>query len=133
LSLDKVKIKNETKLMLLVNQASALRHMGKEDESKKILDGNDWSAVSDLFKICVASVLGDVDEFVRLVPVLKAADSLTGRSFLQWPCFSFMLGERRAQDVLTSEFELDFEQNVEEVSPEGSEMAALDDQTGTKH
>lgn len=133
LGLQKVKITNETKLMLLVNQASALRHMGKLEESKNILDGTDWTAVSDLFKICVASVRGDIDEFVRLVPVLKAGGILTGRSVLQWPCFAFMLAERRAQDIMTSEFGLDFDQNVEEIPSEGGDIPVLQGQAETTH
>lgn len=104
LSLEKTKITDETKLMLLVNRASALRHAGQEEEAKKLLDSTDWSAASDVFRISVASVRGDTEKFVELLPIVKATGSITSQSILEWPCFSFMLEDGNAKSAISDIF-----------------------------
>jgi len=107
LDLQKVKITSETRLMLLVNQASALRHLERVDEARKVLDANDWSAVSDIFKICVAAVRGDVNEFIKYMKYLKLSGGLRPELLLEWPCFSFMLNDVNAREAISEEFSLD--------------------------
>jgi hypothetical protein len=106
LGLKNVKLTEQTRLMLIVNRASAVRHDGRTEEAKKILDDQDWSAVSDIFKICACSVRGDAEGFVRLLPSLKAAGTLSAHSLLNWPCFSFMLSDESAQPVIQQEFDI---------------------------
>jgi len=124
LSLEKVHITGETRLMLLVNKASALRHTGKFDEAKKLLDSNDWTAVSDLFKICVASVSGNVEEFKRISTILNKAGVLTGSMLLNWPCFSFMVCDEEVRKFISLEFNLSLATDAADVvlvSANGSE------------
>lgn len=100
LSLQKVKMTAEIQLMLIVNRASALRHLGCLEESKKILQSNDWSASSDLFKICVAAISEDAEEFVELLPRVKLSGSLSASDLVSWPCFSFIIENDIAKSAI---------------------------------
>lgn len=107
LNLKKVKVTTETRLMLIVNKASAVGHQGRIPEATKILDSEDWSAVSDIFKICVSSLKKDGKEFHRLLQSLASSETLTVQSVLTWPCFSFMRDDKAGQKAIKDVFGID--------------------------
>lgn len=72
--------------MIVVNYASALRLSGDGDGAKKILDAQDWSAVDDDFRQCVAAVRGDVGEVVKLMKKLGSGGSESSK-YRGWPVF----------------------------------------------
>lgn len=106
LSLKNVKISEKTRLMLIVNHASAVRHEGDKDKSNEILNQYDWSASSDIFKICVASVRGDSVEFSRLLPEMKVSQKIEAYELLSWPCFKFMLEDEIGRACIDEHFDL---------------------------
>ena len=112
LGLKGAKITSEIRLMLIVNRASAMRHDGREEEAKAFLEKEDWTAVSDLFKICVASVSGDVKKFEELLPKLNASGEINAHSLLTWPCFSFVRKDAQAQAVIKNVFNIDLGKEV---------------------
>lgn len=104
LRLKNVQMSEEVRRMLIVNRASALRHGGGIETAIELLNNEDWSAVSDKFKICVASVKGDIDSFLKLLDVCLNSNVIDSHSLLTWPCFSFMISnddtKRRVYDAL---------------------------------
>ena len=73
---------------MIVNLANAVRLQGKKDEANKILDKEDWSAVDNTFKICVASVHGDIEQVLHLMPIIGPDGRPTAEQYRTWPVFS---------------------------------------------
>lgn len=90
LSLKNSGIKEAQRLRLVVNLASAHLHMKEEEEAKRVLGKEDWSATSDDFQISVAALRKDIQEVNRLLPMIKASDRLSAHEFRIWPVFDFI-------------------------------------------
>jgi hypothetical protein len=73
--------------MMLINQANAVRLQKRPDDASKLLEKDDWSAVSDDFKICVAAVRGDVDEVVTMLKKIGKQGEPSGEDYRTWPVF----------------------------------------------
>ncbi|WP_152613353.1 hypothetical protein [Inquilinus limosus] len=74
-----------TRKMMIVNLANAKKLSGDQKSAIDILDGEDWSASSNKFKICVAAVRGDDAEAIRLVPIV--GKELRVEDYQKWPVF----------------------------------------------
>ena len=90
LSLKNTKAPDDTRRMMVVNLASAFRHAGEFKRCVDTLEAIDWSASADNYKICVASLKDDLDEVVRLMPMVIHSGSIKKEDFRHWPVFSFM-------------------------------------------
>lgn len=98
LSLNTAARKENVRLRLVVNLASAHAHLDQNEAAKGILDKEDWTATSDDFQICVASIRKDVAEVVRLMPIIKAADKIHMQDFREWPVFDFVNKKEEFRD-----------------------------------
>jgi hypothetical protein len=76
--------------MMLINQANAIRLQKRSGEATKLLDMEDWSAVSDEFKVSVAAVRGDVDEVVILMNKIGLSGNPSAEGYRTWPVFRGM-------------------------------------------
>ena len=136
LSLKNTAVTNETRLMMIVNQASAYRHMDNSDHCNKILDPEDWSASSPKFRISVAALRSDVDQVVSLMNAAFLAGEVQKESFVEWPVFSFVRGEFKFRSEFKKIFkeELPAVEAAEEIDP-SSELpgreTAVDMASGT--
>jgi hypothetical protein len=79
------KVGEVSRRMMVVNLANAMRLQGKADEAKRLLDSEDWSATNDQFKLCVASVLGNIDEVLTLMD--RLGDREPAENYRTWPVF----------------------------------------------
>ncbi|MBM6577880.1 hypothetical protein KCP91_15960 [Microvirga sp. SRT01] len=104
LSLKNTAMKEATRLRFVVNLASAQMHMKKEDLAERTLDKVDWTAAADDFKLCVAALRKDINEVVRLIPLVKASRSVFADSFRTWPVFSFIKEDRKFQEAFEDAF-----------------------------
>jgi hypothetical protein len=104
LSLRNTSIKEATRLRIVVNLASAHMHSKNEEGANKILDGVDWSATSDDFKVCVAALRKDTSEIRRLLPMIKASGSIAADDFRDWPVFEFVREEPEFQECFLDVF-----------------------------
>jgi len=73
--------------MMIVNYANAVRLQGRDKEAEKILAREDWTASDHDFAICVAAVLGNVAEVVRLMPIIGAKGIPNAEDYRTWPVF----------------------------------------------
>jgi hypothetical protein len=90
--------------MMIINYANAVKLSGDKERGEKILDSEDWSAVTDNFKICVAAVKDDMDTVLELMhPVVTMGLMGTG-DFREWPVFDSM----RSDPKFISSFEEQF-------------------------
>lgn len=113
LSLKSAKMTTETRLMIVVNRASAIRHNGRLEDAKSVLESEDWSAVSDIFKVCVSCISDNLSEFEELLPKTKASGDLTAQSILTWPCFSFARKSEEGQRIIKKVFGIDLSEAKE--------------------
>jgi hypothetical protein len=77
----------KTRRMMIVNLANSLRLQGKESNAKKLLDREDWGAVSDDFAIGVAAVRGDVSEVASLMRRIGNNGRPNIEDYRTWPVF----------------------------------------------
>lgn len=76
-----------TRKRMVVNHANSEKLRGEKDRAEKILDAEDWSATSDLFRMCVAAVKDEVDEVIALMELAVKSDQITKQGFREWPVF----------------------------------------------
>jgi hypothetical protein len=113
--------------MMIVNQANAIRLQKRQAEATKLLDGEDWSAVSDDFKISVAAIRGDVDEVVRLMKKNGAHGRPNAEDFRTWPIFRGI----RTNPKFSGAFELVFGEPVNLPTPTKLNPSILVDKPGS--
>ncbi|HEX4104897.1 MAG TPA: hypothetical protein VHX92_01575 [Rhizomicrobium sp.] len=76
--------------MMVVNLANAVRLQKRMDDAKVILQKEDWTAIGDDFKLCVAAVRGEVDEVVKIMEALGANGPVKAEDYRSWPVFRGM-------------------------------------------
>ena len=72
---------------MIVNLANAVRLQGRKEEARRILENEDWTAVDNNFKICVAAVNENVEEVVELMPKIGAKATPNAEDYRSWPVF----------------------------------------------
>ncbi|MEQ8296952.1 MAG: hypothetical protein RIB55_10755 [Nitratireductor sp.] len=75
-----------TRKMHVINCANA-KKLAEKEGYLDLLDSEDWSAVPEDFKICVAAVRDDVDTVVDLMNIVTNAGSIDKEDFRTWPVF----------------------------------------------
>lgn len=90
--------------MMVVNYANALKLGGSKDEAEKIIIAEDWSAVTDDYKICVAAVRDDTKTVVEMMGKVVASEIMKKNDFRRWPVFEKM----REDAVFLEAFEANF-------------------------
>jgi hypothetical protein len=104
LPLKGAKMSEVARRMMIVNLASAHRHLENVELSDKTLDDHDWSASSNEFKICVAALKGDVDRVADLFSSLVESKSISNADFRRWPVFDFVRSESKFQEAFEKTF-----------------------------
>lgn len=86
---------DEVYRMMIVNLANSHKKLKDDEGCLKVLDSVDWSASRDDFQICAASLRGDVDKFIHLLPKIAAAETMSARNFREWPVFDWLREDKR--------------------------------------
>jgi len=79
------KIKDDVRRMMIVNLANCARLQGRKIDAEKILSTADWSATTDEFKLCVASVKGEIEEVLNLMDLIGKRED--PNNYRIWPVF----------------------------------------------
>jgi hypothetical protein len=90
--------------MMVVNLANAEKLNGNETEAERIISGEDWSATTDRFNICVAAVLGNVETVVSMMRNVVTSKSISIADFRVWPVFETMRSNPRFIEAFEREF-----------------------------
>ena len=86
-TLNKRKGLEATRRRMVINLANACRLQGNKEKAAKILGREDWSAVDDVFNICIAAVREETKEVARLIRKLGRSDSMSSLIYKTWPVF----------------------------------------------
>ena len=79
--------------MHIVNQANAMK-LAKKDNFSQRFGFEDWSASTIDFKISVAAVKGEVDQFLAMMEKAVKTEHLSKEDLREWPVFSAMRSEK---------------------------------------
>jgi hypothetical protein len=88
--------------MMIINLANAYKKLKEIDECEKVLADFDWSATKDEFQLCIASLRGDVESVVRLMPIVARSNVITGNAFRDWPVLDWIRDDPRIQAAFKS-------------------------------
>jgi hypothetical protein len=137
LGLKNTRAEDRTRKMMYVNLASAHRHSKNDELSLRVLSDIDWSGSSDDFKICVAALRGNIEEVIKLMPIVTNSKAISKDSFRRWPVFDFIRDKeeflakfreifdeplRQDDPLKTVEFS---EDNTEPTTPIGQEAITI--------
>lgn len=81
--------------MMIINLANALRLQERKVEANKLLDSEDWSAVSDEFAISVAAVRSDFDKLIFLMEKIGPRGKPNAEDYRTWPVFRGLRSNER--------------------------------------
>ncbi len=77
-----------TRKMMVVNYANSEKLAGRKEKALEILLTEDWSAVSDQFRICVSAVKDDVPGVLALLESVARTGQVRKQDFRDWPVFA---------------------------------------------
>lgn len=89
---------------LFINLANSQKKLKKPEACFKTLDELDWSAASDIFQICIASLKDDPERVAALLPRLAASGEVSKTSFREWPVFDWVRSSPEVMQVFEQTF-----------------------------
>ena len=89
---------------MIVNQANAIRLQDRSTEAIKLLDREDWSAVSEEFRISVAAIHGDADEVIDLMKKIGSDGRPSAEEYRSWPVFQSMRANSKFSEAYAAVF-----------------------------
>jgi hypothetical protein len=89
---------------MIVNYANAVKLGGNKLEAERIIDAEDWSAATDVYKLCVAAVKDDVDQVVSMMEATVRSGGLEVSAIRDWPVFEKVRSDSRFVDVFEKAF-----------------------------
>jgi hypothetical protein len=93
-----------TARMMLMNLANSYKKQENDDKCNEVISSIDGTASGDNFQICIASLRGDVDKVVALMPGLAVrkgprAGGISANSFRAWPIFDWVRDDPRVNET----------------------------------
>lgn len=92
------KIQDHLLKMMTVNLANAQKKIKNEKRAQEIIKAVDWSATADEFKICIAALEGNIDDFVSLMPKVAKTDAISKSAFREWPIFDWIRNDEKIRE-----------------------------------
>jgi hypothetical protein len=80
----------EIEMMLKMNLAIALKAQAKSDECTRLLDAIDFSAMSDLFRLCEAALRGNYEQAAAWMQRIGRTGRPSKEDYLEWPLFRWL-------------------------------------------
>jgi hypothetical protein len=85
--------------MMLVNLANSYKKMKNEPKCAEVIASIDWTASKDEFQICIASLQGDVDKVIALMPGLVVSETILAHEFREWPVLDWVRDDPRVNET----------------------------------
>jgi hypothetical protein len=84
----KIDFTDQQKKMLKVNYANSIKlQKNRNDEFEVILNGEDWSAATEDFRICIAAIREDISGLCHLMKLHSNSKIILKDSYIDWPVF----------------------------------------------
>lgn len=109
---------DRTRKMMTVNLANAYKKMRKVEMADDVISKVDWSATTDDFQICIASLNEDIQRVVELMPKVALAGSIEKSAFREWPVFDWVREEEAIQEKFEETFGEPIMQSTDEAKRE---------------
>jgi hypothetical protein len=81
------KVKEEYKLMLLVNKAQTEKWLGNDEKTREIIALKDWSAYGNRFILAKEVLLDNFDEAARIMSLIGSSGEIEKEHYRDWPLF----------------------------------------------
>ena len=79
---------NDMKLRILLNRAQTYKWLNEEEQCEKIIRSVDWTAFSDLFKMCSFVLLNDFTKAAKIMKNIGNNESIINKNnYKDWPIF----------------------------------------------
>jgi hypothetical protein len=79
--------------------ANCCKKMNDNETCNKVISSMDWSASKDEFQICIASLQGDIDKIIILLPAVAANGSINANQFREWPAFDWVRDDAKVNEA----------------------------------
>lgn len=101
---------HEIRLILSVNKAQAYKWDGKDEICKKFLNSQDWSAMSDKFKLSKCVLLDDYENSYKLMRKIGInEDEIPKTAYKEWPLFNNIRNEENFKIVFKEIYNEEYE------------------------
>ena len=125
----------ETRRVVLINKAIALKWLQKEEESMNLINSLDWSGWAPEFKLAVATLNQEFEQVYELMKEIGPDYKRLGSNeYRDWPLFKEIRKEEKFQEVYTEIFghELShFRQSEKENNTEVTDFTQESKSTGS--
>jgi len=111
----------------VINRAQSYYHAGDYQDCLDILGNEDWTACSDRFQICVASLQRDYQKAKNIMERIGGNGSVLEADYLDWPVFKDFRGTDEFKQAFQNVFKKDPAGNVSSFLEEPSIFDVLDD------
>lgn len=89
----------KTKLTAKINYWQSIKWQGEYNQIKKEVDGEDFSAYSSEFQLCLLAIKDDVDNFFKLLPTV-CPNNISFDDFKTWPVFKEIRKDSKYMDFM---------------------------------
>jgi len=89
---------------MIVNYANAIKLDGDKAKAEAILDAEDWSATTDVYRICVAAVKEDVDQVISMMQPTVNSGGMKISDIRDWAVFEKMRSDAKFVDAFEQAF-----------------------------
>ncbi len=79
-----------SKLIVRINLAQTCKWLGRHEECSRIISTQDWSACSSEFKLCIAALKGDKQNFKKFLKLAASEGKISLPDLYQWPVFKLV-------------------------------------------
>ena len=103
-------INDETYRRWIINLAQAFKWSGKSKDCLTILNGVQWSASSNIFKLAYYVLCDDIDKVLNLMPKMKHEETFSNKFYMEWPLFKEIKKidkfQKKYEELYNEKFEL---------------------------
>jgi hypothetical protein len=111
---------------MILNLANSCKKMENHDGCQKVLASADWSASKDEFQICIASLRGDVDTVVALMPSVAASNAISADDFRKWPILDWVRDDPKVNEAFEKVYGEPMRSGIQETSTDTTPEANQD-------
>jgi hypothetical protein len=76
-----------TRRRMLVNLANSIRLQDRIAEANQLIDKEDWSSSSDIYKMCKDAVKSDINSVINYMKKLGSNGDMNAEAYRTWPVF----------------------------------------------
>lgn len=114
---------NEARLLFVINRVQAYKWSGDEAQARAVLDMEDFSALSDTFKLANAVLRDNFAVALDLVKRIGNSGGMSIGAYREWPLFRELRKQAAFEPIVTEVFGESLNVNVQ--APEGGLSAGL--------